>query len=417
MALLAASSGTLDNKFVTSSVPCNELVDQLRRLDSADPQYAVEFVDRLLKALPAAQVSDMHLRPDGDGLEIHWRKDGVLVPLGSFSAGVAANIISRLKVLAGLLTYRNDVPQEGRLRTAAAGLDIRLSTFPTLHGEKAVLRLFATNEELRWLNELGFPDALRDRLKGLLRETSGAIVFAGPAGSGKTTTAYACLREIVAHSGGGRNAVSLEDPIEVPLVGVAQSQVDPSVGFTLASGLRFLMRQDPEVILVGEVRDRETAEVALQGSLTGQLVLTTFHAASAAGAICRLADMGIEPYVLRSGLLTVVCQRLARRLCECAGATEETDRWLGLPVRQARVAVGCDKCDGTGYRGRIVLAEMLPIEQRDIAKALVAKTDADTLQRLAQTGGMSSLWQQALEAVETGRTSPAEVRRVLGMGV
>jgi general secretion pathway protein E len=388
----------------------------LRRLDSADPQYAVDFVDRLLRLLPAAQVSDVHLRPNGEGLDLHWRKDGVLVSLGSFPAGVAANIVSRLKVLAGLLTYRNDVPQEGRLRTAAADLDIRLSTFPTLHGEKAVLRLFAMNEELRWLNDLGFPDALRDRLKALLRETSGAIVFAGPAGSGKTTTAYACLREIVAHSAGGRNVVSLEDPIEVPLAGVAQSQVDPSVGLTLASGLRFLMRQDPEVILVGEIRDRETAEAALQGSLTGQLVLTTFHAASAAGAICRLADMGIEPYVLRSGILTVVCQRLARRLCECAGATQDTDRWLGLPVRQARVAVGCDKCDGTGYRGRIVLAEMLPIEQRDIAGALLARNDADTLQRLAEAGGMSSLWQQALEAVEAGRTSPAEVRRVLGMG-
>ena len=399
-----------------SPVPSNELIDQLRRLDSGDAQYAVEFVDWLLKLLPAAQVSDVHLRPNGDGLDIHWRKDGVLVPLGSFPAGVAANIISRLKVLAGLLTYRNDVPQEGRLCTTSTNLDIRLSTFPTLHGEKAVLRLFATNDELQWLGDLGFPDALCDRLKALLRETSGAIVFAGPAGSGKTTTAYACLREIVADSAGGRNAVSLEDPIEVPLAGVAQSQVDPSVGFTLASGLRFLMRQDPEVILVGEIRDRETAEVALQGSLTGQLVLTTFHAASAAGAICRLADMGIEPYMLRSGILTVVCQRLARRLCECAAATEEPDQWLGLPVRQARVAVGCLKCDATGYRGRIVLAEMLPIEQRNLADAVLARTDADTLQRLAKAGGMSSLWQQAVAAVEAGTTSPAEVRRVLGMG-
>jgi type II secretory ATPase GspE/PulE/Tfp pilus assembly ATPase PilB-like protein len=393
----------------------NSFVDGLRRLDSADPQYAVEFVDRLLAHLPTARVSDVHLRPDGGGLDIHWRKDGVLVPVGNFPAGVAANVIARLKVLAGLLTYRNDIPQEGRLRTDAAGLDIRLSTFPTLFGEKAVLRLFAEAGELQWLDDLGFPQYFRDRLQSLLTETAGAIIIAGPAGSGKTTTAYACLREIVRQTAGGRNVVSLEDPIEVPLAGVAQAQVNASVGFTLASGLRFLMRQDPEVILVGEIRDRETAEVALQGSLTGQLVVTTFHAGSAAGAICRLADMGIEPYVLRSGVLAVICQRLARRLCECARPLNQPDRWLGLPVQRAKGAVGCAKCDSTGYRGRIVLAEMLPIDRPEIAAAMLARRDADTLGHLAEAAGMTTLWKQATAAVEAGDTSPAEVRRVLGM--
>jgi type II secretory ATPase GspE/PulE/Tfp pilus assembly ATPase PilB-like protein len=391
-------------------------VDRLRRLDSSDPQYAVEFVDQLLAHLPEAGVSDVHLRPDGNGLDMHWRKDGVLVPVGNFPAGVAANVIARLKVLAGLLTYRSDIPQEGRLRTDAARLDIRLSTFPTLFGEKAVLRLFAAKEELQWLEDLGFSGHIGERLRALLTETAGAILIAGPAGSGKTTTAYACLREIVRHTAGGRNVVSLEDPIEVPLAGVAQAQVNASVGFTLASGLRFLMRQDPEVILVGEIRDRETAEVALQGSLTGQLVITTFHAGSAAGAICRLADMGIEPYVLRSGVLAVICQRLARRLCECAMPIVDPDQWLGLPVRQARGAVGCAGCDTTGYRGRIVLAEMLPVDQAEIATALLARSDADTIEQLARTAGMEGLWQQAMRAVEVGETSPAEVRRVLGMG-
>jgi type II secretory ATPase GspE/PulE/Tfp pilus assembly ATPase PilB-like protein len=398
---------------VTSSTT---FVDELRRLDSADPQYAVEFVNRLLEHLAKAGVSDVHLRPDGGGLDMHWRKDGVLVPVGNFPPGVAANVIARLKVLAGLLTYRNDIPQEGRLRTDAAGLDVRLSTFPTLFGEKAVLRLFAETGELQWLGDLGFSEQVRQRLQSLLSETAGAIIIAGPAGSGKTTTAYACLREIVRQAAGGRNVVSLEDPIEVPLVGVAQAQVNAPVGFTLASGLRHLMRQDPEVILVGEIRDRETAEVALQGSLTGQLVITTFHAGSAAGAICRLADMGIEPYVLRSGVLAVICQRLARRLCDCAKPIDEPEQRLGLPVQQARGAVGCAKCDMTGYRGRIVLAEMLPIDRPEIAAAVLERSDADALGKLALAAGMTNLWKQAIAAVESGETSPAEVRRVLGMG-
>ena len=211
---------------------------------------------------------------------------------------------------------------------------MRLSTFPTLYGEKAVVRLFAGAGRFLRLDDLGLPDEVREALGALLAETSGAIVLSGPAGSGKTTTIYACLRELVAATAGRRSLATLEDPIEVAVPGVTQSQVNLAAGFTLETGLRSLLRQDPEVIVVGEIRDRPTAETAFQASLTGHLVLTTFHAGSAAGALGRLADMGIEPYLLRSGVLAVVSQRLLRRLCpDCRRETSDPAARLGLPVR------------------------------------------------------------------------------------
>ena len=214
------------------------------------------------------------------------------------------------------------------------------------------MRLFANEGQFRRLHDLGLPSQIAARLPELLSETSGAILVCGPAGSGKTTTAYACLREVVAQSGGGRSIVTLEDPIETAIAGVTQSQISPGAGFDFAAGLRSLMRQDPEVILVGEIRDPTTAATAFQAALTGQLVLSTFHAGSAAGAIGRLADMGIEPYVLRSGVLAIICQRLVRRLCDCKRPTDSDAALLGLPATRAWTAVGCSNCSGTGYRGR-----------------------------------------------------------------
>ncbi len=392
----------------------HELAAKLGALSPADPQYAVRFVEQVLSALAHVRVSDVHLLPNPQGLDLRWRKDGLLQSIGLFPSGDNSDVVARLKVLADLLTYRTDVPQEGRIRSQHSTLDLRLSTFPTLHGEKAVLRLFAVDEQLRRLDDLKLPADVSDQLRQLLAATSGAIVIAGPAGSGKTTTAYASLREIVSASGGGRNIVSLEDPVEVPIDGIAQSQINPGAGFTFAGGLRSLMRQDPEVILVGEIRDRETAEIALQASLTGQLVLTTFHAGSAAAAICRLSEMGIEPYVLRSGVLCVVCQRLVRRLCDCAQESKEDTARLGFDVPKARVAVGCQQCDQSGYRGRLLLAEIMTLDRSPLAAAILQQNDAETVDRIARENGMTSLWQCALAAVSQGSTSAAEVRRVLG---
>jgi type II secretory ATPase GspE/PulE/Tfp pilus assembly ATPase PilB-like protein len=240
------------------------------------------------------------------------------------------------------------------------------------------------------------------------------VLITGPAGSGKTTTAYACLREVVRTSEGRRSVVSLEDPIEMALPGVSQSQVQPAAGFDLATGLRSLMRQDPEVILVGEIRDRPTAETAFQAALTGHLVLSTFHAGSAAGGISRLIDLGIEPYLLRSGVRAMLHQRLVRRLCACAKPSSGSDSFLGLPLVRAQEATGCEACRRTGYRGRLVLAEQLPALVGELGAAVLDRRDALELGRLAAAAGMTTLFERACAAVEGGSTDPAEVRRVLG---
>lgn len=392
-----------------------EMLDrQLSDLDPSDPEFATRAVDRMLAEGRRCGASDLHLQPAPGGLELRFRIDGVLQPAGAFPRSVAPNVVARLKVLAELLTYRTDVPQEGRIRAGESDVEMRVSTFPTLDGERAVVRFFAGSQQFQRLADLGLPDDVLDRLRLLLAETSGAILAVGPAGSGKTTTLYACLRELAARAGAARSLVSLEDPVEVAVSGVAQSQVDAKVGLDLATGLRFLMRQDPEVIMVGEIRDRDTAAAAFQASLTGHLMLSTFHAGSAAEAIGRLSDMGIEPYLLRSGVLAILCQRLARRLCECSARSTDPQARLGLPVEEVRLPVGCDRCAGTGYRGRFLLVEMLTPEKTELGRAILSRSDAAALETLAVEAGMITRWQRAYQALRQGQTSPAEIRRVLG---
>jgi general secretion pathway protein E len=396
-----------------SPVPNNPVLE-LSRLNSGEPQYATKVIDRILSLAQESGAGDVHLQPGAEGLEVHFRVDGVLRRMAVFSTKSAAGIIARLKVLSGLLTYHTDRPQEGRIQQTDCDVEMRVSTFPTLHGERAVVRLFGSGGRFERLDELGLHDDLRSAIEKLLAETSGAVIVSGPAGAGKTTTVYAALRELARRDETPRSIVSLEDPIEVAVPGVSQSQVNTSVNLDLATGLRFLMRQDPEVIMVGEIRDSATAEAAMQASLTGHLLLTTFHAGSSTETISRLLDMGIEPYVLCSGLLAVINQRLLRRLCNCAQAATVDADLLGLPVAKASLPVGCDACGGSGYGGRLLLAELLLPRRDELRAAILDRRDTNRLQHLAQQSGMVTIWQRAFQAVESGSTSPAEVRRVLG---
>ena len=391
-----------------------------------DPDRVSKIVEAILTAARDAGASDVHLRPTADKMEMAWRLDGVLQPVAVFPREQSPQIIARLKVLAELLTYRTDTPQEGRIRSASTAsphmipgeqdVETRLSTFPTLFGEKAVLRLFVGSGKYRTLSELGLPVDILPKLRELLEETSGVVLLTGPAGSGKTTTIYACLREIDQQSIGGRSLVTLEDPIEVVVPGVDQSQVHPTSGFDMAVGLKSLLRQDPDVLMVGEIRGKDTAETVFQASLTGHLVLTTFHAGSSAQAVSRLGDTGIESYLLHSGLLAIVCQRLLRRLCECARESKESRDLLGLSLEKVKVPVGCPACRGTGYRGRFVIAELLLPGQGEIGAGILENANAQKLEALAIEAGMTSQWERGLQAVASGQTSPQELRRVLGIG-
>lgn len=368
-------------------------------LDSGGVAAAVA---ELLQAAIDSRASDLHLLPTRAGLEISWRLDGVMQSLGIWPASVAGNVIGRLKVLAELLTYRTDLPQEGRLRTGKTAVEMRLSTFPTLHGEKGVIRLFIGSGAYQTLDDLGLPPTIRQQLRRQLEETTGCLVFAGPAGSGKTTSAYACLREILRFQQSGKSIATLEDPIEAEIAGVSQSQVNRPKEFTYGLGLRSLMRQDPDVILVGEIRDRETAETVFQASLTGHLVLTTLHAGSAAQGVTRLRDLGVEPYLLRAGLRGILCQRLLRQICDCRN---------GSPT-----APGCEACWHTGYFGRFLVSELMVPEVLPESLAELGVLSADLLQQRAQAAGMVPLRQGAAHEVAVGRTTAAEVLRVLGTG-
>ena len=356
------------------------------------PARVVGAVDAIIAAAEAAGASDVHLQPGPVELQIRFRLDGVLLPIATLPMSLTANIVARFKVLAELLTYRLDIPQEGSVRRGDHLPALRVSTFPTVHGEKVVVRFFAAAGRLSTLEALGLSGPQQSALRRILAERTGAILFTGPSGSGKTTTAYACLRSILSASP-GRNLVSIEDPVECLVPGVSQSQIRPGSDFDFPRGLRSILRQDPDVLLVGEVRDPGTAAIASEASLTGHLVLSTLHSGSCCGAVSRLLEMGVEPYLLTSGLRAVVNQRLLRQACgDCQGN-------------------GCSACLGTGYRGRLLVAELLEPDA-GFRRAILARGDLETLN--AAAGERTRLKVVAEEAVSQGRTTHEEVARVLG---
>jgi general secretion pathway protein E len=379
------------------TVATDDLQPRLAALDPREPDRVSRLVDLVLNDAVRRSASDVHLEPSYHAFEIRYRLDGVLHRVATLPRELAPNVIARLKVLAELLTYRLDVPQEGRVNGAVSkyGVDLRVSTYPTIHGERAVVRLFDPTGRTLELEALGLPADLAATLVEMLRSRSGAVLLTGPSGSGKTTTIYACLRHLVRQSNGGCHIVTIEDPVEQVLEGVSQSQARPGTEFDFARGLRGLLRQDPEVIMIGEIRDPETANIAVQAALTGHVVFSTVHAGSACGVIARLMEMGVEPYLLTSALLGVCNQRLVRRLCgECKGAC-------------------CRTCSGTGYQGRALLAELLTIDET-LRHAILARTDTAALETAASKAGRRTIRQAATAAVADGVTTQAEIDRVLG---
>jgi general secretion pathway protein E len=376
--------------------PPSDLQSRLDAATCSGPDGVVTAVDLVLEEAIRRSASDVHFEPTPAALDIRLRIDGVLQSIAALPHGLIPNVVGRLKVLADLLTYRVDIPQEGGVRPGGLlrGADLRVSTFPTVHGEKAVVRIFNAADGLLDLEDLGLPPDVYEALQLLLVERTGAVLLTGPSGSGKTTTIYACLRRL-ATKPSGRHIVTIEDPVEQWVEGVTQSQARPGGEFDFARGLRSLMRQDPDVIMVGEIRDRETAAVAAEAALTGHLVFSTLHAGSACGVIGRLLDMGVEPYLLTSAIKGILNQRLLRRICDdCRGT-------------------GCEQCVGAGYRGRLLIAELLTPDAA-LRRAILAKADADELEAVAAKSDWRTIRSAAAAAVADGRTTAEEVMRVLG---
>ncbi|MEK7378769.1 MAG: GspE/PulE family protein, partial [Candidatus Binatota bacterium] len=324
-------------------------------------------------------------------------------------------IISRLKILAQLNIAERRLPQDGRIKVKIAGkdVDLRIATIPTLYGESVVIRLLERSQIFADLESLGFPPAILQHFYEMISKPHGMVLVTGPTGSGKTTTLYGALQKI---NDPGKKIITIEDPVEYQLGGVNQIQVKPQIGLTFANGLRSIVRQDPDIIMVGEIRDFETAEIAVQAALTGHLVFSTLHTNDAAGAISRLLEMGVQDYLLGSSVLGVLAQRLVRRLCpECRREVKfqgsRVEGFNGDPPATIWEPGGCDACSGTGYLGRIGIFELLPATP-EICKLIVQKADANSIRNLAITQGMELLRGDGWQKVREGITTLAEVLRV-----
>ena len=371
----------------------------------SDPQFAVAFIDRMLSLAITQKASDIHLQPRVSTWEIHFRVDGVLLPIGEMPRSELTDPVARLMVMAGLPSYRSSQPQEGRLSGSPDGVDMRLGTFPTVHGQRAVVRLFGTTLPLESIGELSLSQDVASDLMQLCDRRDGVVLLAGPAGSGKTTTLYACLRYI-AGATFKRSVLTIEDPIESLLEGISQSQLNPATGMTLAAALRSAVRQDPEVLLVSEIRDEETADAVLISSLTGHLCFSSIHATHCAGALRRLVQMELPTYLLRSGLLAICSQRLLRRRCpECRRGADAA-------------FASCEVCGGAGYHGRIAIAESVRFDKGEIGEAVMrclgSDQSADQIHAAAVEAGMFDLKSRAWQLVDDRQTDAAEVYRVLG---
>ncbi|MCW3068153.1 MAG: hypothetical protein JWL67_778, partial [Solirubrobacterales bacterium] len=387
--------------------------------DTSDDAPVIKLVNQIVAQAVERGASDVHLAPEGRELRVRFRVDGVLQDITTVPRKLAPGVISRIKIMAELNIAERRLPQDGRVGLVVDGrhVDLRVVTLPSVHGEGAVMRVLDKASIVVELDKLGMADGERERFVHACRETHGAVLVTGPTGSGKSTTLYAALQMLNTPE---KNIITVEDPVEYEMAGLTQVQVATKAGLTFAAGLRAMVRADPDVIMVGEIRDRETAQIAVESALTGHLVLSTLHTNDAPSAITRLIEMGVEPFLVASSLECIVAQRLARMLCpSCkrrAIIPAKVLRENGYKARvdlEAYEPAGCRRCGGSGYRGRIGLYEVMNMTPETQTMAL-ERRPAEEIRDLAVQQGMRRLRDDGLEKVKQGRTSMAEIARVIG---
>jgi type IV pilus assembly protein PilB len=395
-----------------------EIVD-LR--ESADDAPVIRLVNQIVAQAVEQGASDIHLEPNGSELRVRFRIDGVLVETAQVQRRMVLGVISRVKIMSDLDISERRIPQDGRVGLTIDGhhVDLRVVTLPSVHGESVVMRILDKDSVVMSLEKLGMAPAEKDRFERAFHQAYGAVLVTGPTGSGKSTTLYAALGELNTIE---KNIITIEDPVEYQLDGITQVQVNTKAGLHFSTGLRSMMRADPDIIMVGEIRDRETAQIAIESALTGHLVLSTLHTNDAASAVTRLVEMGIEPFLVASAIDCVVAQRLARKLCQFCKERQiisaDVLRANGIRSQfdmEAYNAQGCQRCNYSGYKGRIGLYEVLSVSE-EIRKLALARAPAPDIADLAVRQGMRLLRDDGLEKVRLGMTSIAEVTRVTGTG-
>ncbi len=401
-----------------------EEADDLEVDDGISDAPLVRLVNSVIFQAAEDGASDVHFEPQEDSLLVRFRIDGVLQEVQRIPKRMMAGVVTRLKVLAKLDIAERRKPQDGRisLNAAAAGrtLDVRVATLPTVEGESIVMRLLDKSKKAPTLEELGMSDEMRNQLELLIRKPTGALLVTGPTGSGKSTTLYAALTEINRPE---INIITVEDPVEYRLIGVNQVQINIKAGLTFATALRSILRSDPDVVMVGEIRDGETAKISIEAALTGHLVLSTLHTNDAPQALTRLNEMGVEPFLTGAAVSAVLAQRLARKLCThcCEMYTPNTDELLKARVSPEVAAAsdgmvfyrkkGCPRCNQTGYKGRIGIYQLLTMSE-ELESLAVTKASRDDIERAAIGEGMRTLWDDGLAKVAAGLTSIEELARV-----
>lgn len=416
-ALAEPTTDGLDPDAASEGEGAGDFVEHLRDMASEAP--VIRLVSSVIGRVTDLRASDIHLEPFEDGLHVRYRVDGVILPSEIVSAQLAAAVTSRVKLLAHLNIAERRLPQDGRIKTRVKGreLDLRVSTVPTVHGESVVMRVLDRASVRFSLEQMGFHADTLARFNGLLERPHGIVLVSGPTGSGKTTTLYAALAKLDAEA---LKIITVEDPVEYQLEGINQIQVHPQIGLTFAGALRAILRQDPDIIMIGEMRDGETAQIAVQSALTGHLVLSTLHTNTAAGAIIRLQDMGVERYLITSSVNGVLAQRLVRKLCEhcrepylpeadlLVSSGLEAYLTVGASINRA---VGCAHCRHTGYQGRTGIHELVVLDE-SLHAAILAGADATELHAIARRSGMHTLYEDGLRKVVGGITSLDELLRV-----